>query len=274
MNKTLPLVVVVGLVGAGAGFLLRGQPQANPASTEQAKAQLIQASMAPAPGEQIVHTFPDPEAMQAFVTLWQQRQERLLRMGMLEGYWNNDQATLNQINSQLSSQYQVDLSKRHVLNTEDRVLVEHEPPAAADAPADAPAETAGEAAAQPAETPSEEAGKTIHTFADEDAMKAFAEVWQQRQSVLVRMAVLKAYWDSEKSLVDQLNSRLASDYQVDATKLYALDEQRRVLIERPAPATPQPAAEAQPAPEAQPEPTAPELSTPSPAGTAPSQTGQ
>ena len=271
MNKTLPLVVVVGLVGAGAGFLLRGQPQVNPASTEQAKAQLIQASMAPAPGEQIVHTFPNPETMQAFVTLWQQRQERLLRMGMLEGYWNNDQATLNQVNSQLSSQYQVDLSKRHVLNTEDRVLVEHETPAAADAPADAPAEASGEAAAPAADAE----GKVVHTFADEDAMKAFAEVWQQRQSVLVRMAVLKAYWDSEKSLVDQLNGRLASDYQVDVTKLYALDEQRRVLIERPAPPTAQPAAETPPvgaapaqAPEAQPvaQPAAPSPSSPSQTG--------
>ncbi|MBI3330661.1 MAG: hypothetical protein HYZ96_00955, partial [Candidatus Omnitrophica bacterium] len=125
MNKTLPVVVVVGLVGVGAGYLLRGsQPQRGPASVEQAKAQLIQASMTPAAGEKVAHTFPDQEAMQAFVNLWQQRQERLVRMAMLEGYWNNDQATLNQLNSQFNTQYQLDLAKRHVLDAEKRVLVE------------------------------------------------------------------------------------------------------------------------------------------------------
>ncbi|MBI2104495.1 MAG: hypothetical protein HYT90_02780 [Candidatus Omnitrophica bacterium] len=275
MNKTLPLVVVVGLVGVGTGFLLRGsQPRGGAAPTEQAKSQLIQASMTPAAGEKIIHTFPTQEALQAFVNFWQQRQERLLRMGMLEGYWNNDQGTLNQLNSQLTTQYQLDLAKRHVLDTEKRVLLEHETPAAE--PAAAEPET------QPASEEADE-GKVIHTFADEDAMKAFAELWQQRQSVIVRMAVLKAYWDSENSLVAQLNKQLADDYQVDVAKLYALDEQRRVLIERPAPAAPEPAAEAQPAAEPQPAASAPDQpveaeptpsSTPSPVGATPSQTGQ
>jgi len=172
-------------------------------------------------------------------------------MAMLEGYWNNDQATLNQLNSQLSSQYQLDLAKRHVLDTEKRELVEHDIPAAEPQLAETPGETpapAAEAGAAPPEAAPAEEGKVVHTFADEPAMRAFADLWQQRQSVLVRMAVLKAYWDSENSLVGQLNKQFADDYQVDVAKLYALDEQRRVLIERPAPPAPQPAAtEGQPA---------------------------
>jgi len=240
MKRTGFLVILVGCAGLAAGFWLRGRPQAAPAATEDAKAQLIQAAMAPEAGEKVVHTFADQAAMQAFVDLWQQRQQRVLRMAMLEGYWNNEQATLGDLNSRLTSQYTLDLSKGYVLNSDERVLIERETSAATEQEPGTPetASAAEEAAAEPAS----EAQKVVHTFADDAAMEAFAQLWQQRQSMVVRMAVLKAYWDSEQQLLNQLNDTLKTTYQVDVTQRYTLDNQRLVLIERPAPPAPQEAA--------------------------------
>ena len=75
-------------------------------------------------------------------------------------------------------------------------------------------------------------------------MQAFAQLWQQRQSSLVRMAVLKSYWESEKDLQSKLDAKLVADYQMDASKQYTLDERRRALIEleTPPPAAPAPTA--------------------------------
>ena len=264
MKRTGLLVVLVGCAGLAAGFWLRGRPQAAPAATEDAKAQLIQAAMAPEAGEKVVHTFADQAAMQAFVDLWQQRQQRALRMAMLEGYWNNEQATLEDLNNRLTSQYGLDLSKGYALNSDERVLIERETPAATEqepgTPETAPAAegtAAGEAAAEPAS----EARKVVHTFADDAAMEAFAQLWQQRQSMVVRMAVLKAYWDSEQQLLNQLNDSLSATYQVDVAKRYTLNNQRLVLIERPAPPAPQEAAT--PTPQ---EAAAPAPQTPAPSG--------
>ena len=93
--------------------------------------------------------------------------------------------------------------------------------------------------AQPAAQTSPEAGKKeekiAHTFEDEAKMRAFAKLWQQRQGVIVRMTVLKAYFSEEQAALDELNQKITSDYQLDATKNYLLDPKRRVLIERDMP---------------------------------------
>ncbi|GEM_PF-6408631 len=77
----------------------------------------------------------------------------------------------------------------------------------------------------------------VHTFTDEAQMTAFAELWRQRQSAVLRMSVLQAYWNEEQAVITQVNGRLTQDYHVDPAKNYSLDTQRRVLLEQPAPAT-------------------------------------
>lgn len=91
-------------------------------------------------------------------------------------------------------------------------------------------------AAEPPETPE----TVVHTFTDEAQMTAFAELWRQRQSAVLRMSVLQAYWNEEQAVITQVNGRLTQDYHVDPAKNYSLDTQRRVLLEQPAPATARP----------------------------------
>ncbi len=89
--------------------------------------------------------------------------------------------------------------------------------------------------------------KIVYTFEDEQKMQEFTKLWQQRQGIVLRMTVLKSYWDEEQVALTQLNNKLAADYKLDSTKNYFLDGQRRVIIERdtppamtpaPAPSTP------------------------------------
>ena len=229
MKLGIPLLILVGGVGVGVGYLFGGgRAQApDPAAIQQAQTQIIQEAIAPVGEGTEVHTFPDEASLQEFAGLWQQRQALLLRVAMLESYWNGEQAVLGQLNDQLTSGYSLNLEQNYTIDADRRVLIEQETPAAPGEAAEAQAETT-EAAAEPA---SPEAETVVHTFADDEAMQLFAGIWQQRQVLLVRLTVLKSYWDSEQAALDQLNSRFAADYNVDVTRRYRLDEQRRVLIE-------------------------------------------
>ena len=80
-------------------------------------------------------------------------------------------------------------------------------------------------------------------------MKEFTHLWQQRQTVLLRMTVLQSYWNEEQAALAKLNDQLATTYHLDATKNYSLDSTRRVLIERENPHPPPPTAGAAPAAE-------------------------
>ena len=82
-------------------------------------------------------------------------------------------------------------------------------------------------------TPPASAEKIVHTFQDSAKMEEFAKIWQQRQGILLRMSVLQAYWNEEKTLLEQLNHTLSSQYALDVAKNYRLDDTRRVLIEQP-----------------------------------------
>ena len=93
----------------------------------------------------------------------------------------------------------------------------------------------------PAASPSSESAaeeNVIFTFSDEDQMRQFAQLWQQRQNAMTRMTVLQSYWNDEQASLGQLNQQLLSQYKVDAGQnhAYTLDPDRKVLIERPAPA--------------------------------------
>lgn len=90
------------------------------------------------------------------------------------------------------------------------------------------------AAAAPAPAAQEE--KVIYTFPDEDQMKTFAQLWQQRRGMLVRMSVLKAYFDEEQARLQELDQKLAADYKIDVNKNYILDSKRRVIVETAVPA--------------------------------------
>ena len=87
----------------------------------------------------------------------------------------------------------------------------------------------------PTPSPAPAEGKAVFTFADEAQMQQFAQLWQQRQAILTRMAVLKSYWDQEQPTLAQLDQQLLTQYNLDVNKNYSLDPDRRVLLEQPTP---------------------------------------
>ena len=95
-------------------------------------------------------------------------------------------------------------------------------------------------------------GKVMYTFEDDAKLKAFAELWQERQAILLRMSVLRSYWDEEQVSLNQLNSRVASEYHLDVTKNYMFDSKRRAIVEREPAAPPAPSAPATPSAQAVP----------------------
>lgn len=72
----------------------------------------------------------------------------------------------------------------------------------------------------------------VFTFADEAQVEAFAKLWRQRERVLARVATLQEYWAREQQELAGLTQRLAAEYHVDVAKSYALDPQRKVLVEQ------------------------------------------
>ena len=92
------------------------------------------------------------------------------------------------------------------------------------------AESAKDAAA-PAE-------KIAFTFSDDQKMQEFAQLWQQRQVVLTRMAVLQNYWNVEQGGLNETNKQLLEKFNLDVDKNYTLDTDHKVLVEREA--APQP----------------------------------
>ena len=113
----------------------------------------------------------------------------------------------------------------------------------------APADPAAASAASPAQPAAaqKEGDKVVFTFDSDENMKAFETLWRQRQVAAVRMTVLQSYWNEEQALMTKLNEQLAKDYQVDVSKAYSLDPEKKVLIEHsdqeamPVPQAPSPA---------------------------------
>ena len=124
-------------------------------------------------------------------------------------------------------------------NQEQTASVAIAAPAAKEA-APAPAAATPDAPAAPE--------KIVYTFPDQPKMQEFGQLWQQRQGMLIRMSVLQAYWKEEESRLTDLNKKLTDTYQIDPTKSYSLNTDRRVLIEQETP--PAPAQVATPAPAA------------------------
>ena len=97
--------------------------------------------------------------------------------------------------------------------------------------APAPAEPAS--TTQPAPTAPPE--QVAFTFTDETQMQQFAKLWQQRQAAITRMAVLQVYWDQEQAGLQLANEQLLSQYNLDVSKNYTLNTERKILIERETP---------------------------------------
>ena len=150
MKRALPWVIGLGCTGAVVVFLIgqnkpSGTAIAEPTSKQVAPAQPAQPAPAAA-AEKIVYTFDSDEKVKEFETLWRQRQAAIVRMSVLQAYWNDEQNGLTQLNSKLTTDYTVDIQKNYALDPQRRVLIEREdlpPPAAAPA---APAAQPGSSA--------------------------------------------------------------------------------------------------------------------------------
>ena len=93
-----------------------------------------------------------------------------------------------------------------------------------------------DAAATPPEAGSKAPEHVVYTFESDERMKEFAGLWQKRQTMLLRMSVLKSYWEQEQDALTQLSKNLTTDYHLDLSKSYTLDAQRRMILEREVPA--------------------------------------
>lgn len=78
--------------------------------------------------------------------------------------------------------------------------------------------------------------KIVFTFADDAQIQRFGELWAERQASVTRQAVMRSYWDAEQADLDNVNNKLNQQFGMDVNKEYTLDTDRKVLIERPAPA--------------------------------------
>ena len=92
--------------------------------------------------------------------------------------------------------------------------------------------------AEPAKDAVAPAEKIAFTFSDDQKMQEFAQIWQQRQVILTRMAVLQSYWNIEQGGLNETNKQLLEKFNMDVNKNYTLDSERKVLVEREA--APQP----------------------------------
>lgn len=90
------------------------------------------------------------------------------------------------------------------------------------------------AAANPA--PPAAAEKVAYSFADQSKVDAFAKLWQQRQATVLRMTVLRSYFQEEQAALEQLNQQFAKDYNLDVAKNYRFDSEKKVIIELAEPA--------------------------------------
>jgi len=100
-------------------------------------------------------------------------------------------------------------------------------------PSIADEETAAGAQATPGSSAEQE--RIAHTFTDDTELKEFADIWDQRRLMLIRMTVLQEYWMEERDKLVALNKQIAERYKLDASKNYVFDPDRRALIEREVP---------------------------------------
>ena len=103
----------------------------------------------------------------------------------------------------------------------------------AKAPGSAKAPVAQPAASSAATVKAEQSKteKVAYSFSDQTKVDEFAKLWQQRQATVIRMSVLKAYFQEEQASLEKLNAQFAKDYNLDVAKNYRFDNERKAIIE-------------------------------------------
>jgi hypothetical protein len=132
MKRTTLWLAVVGLASLAVVMSLQAKerkPKNPPAPAPQA----VQPPQPPP-----VFTFTTDEEMQEFAKFWQQRQTALSRMAVLQGYWNQEQDTVQRVTQELASRYHLDATKVYTLDVPRKALVEIERKEPAPASGEAP----------------------------------------------------------------------------------------------------------------------------------------
>jgi hypothetical protein len=115
------------------GALVLGLASAAVAKDEKAKADSGKGKLqgapavatAPAPGEEkVVYTFSDDAKLEEFAKIWQERQATILKMSVLQSYWNEEEKKLEQLNGQFSQQYNVDVKKNYRFDKDQKAIIE------------------------------------------------------------------------------------------------------------------------------------------------------
>ncbi len=83
------------------------------------------------PAEKIAYTFADQAKVDGFAKLWQQRQATVLRMTVLKSYFLEEEETLRKLNDQFAKDYNLDVAKNYKFDSERKVILEIDAPAAA-----------------------------------------------------------------------------------------------------------------------------------------------
>ncbi len=81
--------------------------------------------------------------------------------------------------------------------------------------------------------------KIAYTFTEDAQVKEYQTMLGKRQDVLIRMQVLQDYFGEEQDRLKKVNDDIIAKYKLDSSKVYFLDTQRKVLVEREAPPQPQ-----------------------------------
>ncbi len=141
MKRSVSVTIgIAGCAGLTSFLILAGHNQTTAsaadakkaeAATPAAPAQPAQPAAAAKPGsEKIVYTFENQDKMMEFTKVWQRRQGVVVRMTVLQAYWEQERADLDQLNKTISTDYKLDVTKNYSLDTDRRVLIERELPPA------------------------------------------------------------------------------------------------------------------------------------------------
>ena len=114
-----------------------------PKAGKQPPAPMVQEAPAVPP----VFSFTTEEEMQQFAKLWQQRQAAIMRMSVLQTYWQEEQRGEEQVTQELAAKYNLDPAKTYTLDIPRKALVEVPTPPAPDAAAPGIPASAGQPAA-------------------------------------------------------------------------------------------------------------------------------
>ena len=127
MSRRIGWMAGIGGVGMVAAWALL----ATAAAAEPAAAPASEAKPAGTEKkEKVIFTFDDQAKLDTFTGLWDRRRAVILRMTVLQSYWNEEQATLAQLNTKLETDYKMDFNKDYYLDRERRVIIEREAPPA------------------------------------------------------------------------------------------------------------------------------------------------